>query len=76
MHRLRLTPSADKSVRGLRGKPAAAWTRVEADLKAQGCRAGGYRLLGSDGPKASHRQSNPYELHYRVRCRASIHESL
>lgn len=49
MHRLRLTPSADKAVRGLRGKPAAAWIRVEAELKAQGCRAAGYRLLGSDG---------------------------
>lgn len=49
MHRLRLTPSADKAVREFRGKPAAAWIRLEADLKAQGCRAGGYRLLGSDG---------------------------
>lgn len=48
-HRLRLTPSAEQAVGALRGKPAAAWTRLEADLKAQGCRAGGYRLLGSDG---------------------------
>lgn len=48
-HRLRLTPSADAAVRGLRGRPAAAWGRLEPELKAQGCRAGGYRLLADDG---------------------------
>jgi hypothetical protein len=25
------------------------WNRLESELKAQGCRAGGYRLLGGDG---------------------------
>lgn len=48
-HRLRLTHSADNEVRGLRGKPAAAWSRLATELKSQGCRAGGYRLLGDDG---------------------------
>ena len=48
-HRLRLTRSADAAVRGLRGRPAAAWSRLEPELEAQGCRAGGYRLLADDG---------------------------
>jgi hypothetical protein len=45
-HQLRLTPSADAAVRKLRGKPAEDWDRLKPELKAQGCRAAGYRLLG------------------------------
>jgi hypothetical protein len=41
-------PSADTAIRGLRGRVAAAWDRLEAELKAHGCRAGGYRLLADD----------------------------
>jgi len=48
-HLLRRTPSADRSIQALRGKPARAWERLEPELKAQGCRAAGYRLLASDG---------------------------
>lgn len=48
-HRLLLTPSADAAIRDLRGKEEAAWERLEPELKAQGCRAGGYRLLADDG---------------------------
>jgi hypothetical protein len=48
-HRLRLTPSADKAIDDLRGAPAADWDRLEPELKAQGCRAAGYRLLDGDG---------------------------
>jgi hypothetical protein len=53
-HRLRLTPSADAAVNALRGKPAADWSRLEPELKAQGCRAAGYRLLGADSKWSSH----------------------
>jgi hypothetical protein len=52
-HRLRLTPSADAAVKGLRGRPAADWSRLEPELKAQGCRAAGYRLLGGDSSWSS-----------------------
>jgi hypothetical protein len=48
-HRLLLTPSADIAIRVLRGKAAAEWERLEPEFKAQGCRAGGYRLLAEDG---------------------------
>lgn len=48
-HRLLLTPSADIAVRALRSKAAASWERLEPELKAQGCRVGGYRLLAEDG---------------------------
>jgi hypothetical protein len=48
-HRLLLTPSADEVVKRLRGSPAAGWTRLQGELKSQGCQAGGYRLLGADG---------------------------
>jgi hypothetical protein len=48
-HRLLLTPSADAAVGGLRGRAATAWRRLEPELKAQGCRAAGYRLLAEDG---------------------------
>jgi hypothetical protein len=47
--RLLLTLSADTAIRTLRGKAAADWKRLEPELKAQGCRAGGYRLLAEDG---------------------------
>jgi DNA-binding PadR family transcriptional regulator len=53
-HRLLLTVSADAAVRGLRGRPAAAWGRLEPELKAQGCRAAGYRLLAGDGGWSSY----------------------
>ncbi len=46
-HRLRLTPTANAAIKGLRGKPAAGWSRLESELKAQGCGAAGYRLLGA-----------------------------
>jgi hypothetical protein len=52
-HRLRLTPSADTAVGDLRGRPAADWSRLEPELKAQGCRAAGYRLLAADGTWSS-----------------------
>jgi hypothetical protein len=48
-HRLRLTPLADTTVRGLRGRPATAWQRLETELKSRGCRVAGYRLLDDDG---------------------------
>jgi hypothetical protein len=48
-HRLLLTPSADIATRALRGKAPAEWERLEPELKTQGCRAGGYRLLAEDG---------------------------
>jgi hypothetical protein len=53
-HRLLLTPSADVAVKGLRGRPAADWSRLEGELKAQGCRAAGYRLLGGDNNWSSY----------------------
>lgn len=53
-HQLRLTPSADAAIRELRGKPAQDWDRLKPELKAQGCRAGGYRLLGRDGSWSSY----------------------
>jgi len=49
-HQLRLTPSADAAIRELRGKPAEELGSTEAQkLKAQGCRAARYRLLGDCG---------------------------
>jgi len=52
-HQLRLTRSADAAIRELRGKPAEDWDRLKPELKAQGCRAAGYRLLG-DGSWSSY----------------------
>lgn len=38
----------------LRGKERASYEAAKSDLEAQGCRQGGYRLLGADGTPSSY----------------------
>lgn len=45
---IRATPSADRAIRGLRGRTTKRYAQCEEELRAQGCKAGGYRLLGPE----------------------------
>lgn len=45
---LRLTRSAAKTSDSLRGKVRQKYVAFEHELKSQGCRAAGYRLLGPE----------------------------
>jgi len=42
---VRATRSAERAIRGLRGTTARRYAQFETELRAQGCRAAGYRLL-------------------------------
>jgi hypothetical protein len=44
------TPEARRDIAGLRGKPAARFVQRVRELRAQGCKAGGYRLTGYNHP--------------------------
>ncbi|WP_445150210.1 hypothetical protein [Baekduia sp. Peel2402] len=46
---LRATPSAAKAIEGLRGNAKKAYEKLLPQLKAQGCKVAGYRLLAADG---------------------------
>lgn len=45
---LRATPAAARAVRSLRGRAKDAYERLEPALRAEGCKAAGYRLLAAD----------------------------
>lgn len=47
--RVRATPAANAAVDALRGRARNAYEDLERELKAQGCKAVGYRLLARDG---------------------------
>lgn len=47
--RVQATPAADSVIRGLRGRARSDYAALEAALKAEGCRAAGYRLLNGTG---------------------------
>lgn len=47
--RVRATRAADAAIRELRGRARSDYVALEAALKAQGCRAAGYRLLAETG---------------------------
>lgn len=44
------TPQARIDISKLRGKPAARYVQKVQELRARGCKAGGYRLTGYDSP--------------------------
>ena len=43
------TRAAADAIEGLRGKARKSYEAFEAELRKQGCRVAGYRLLGEDG---------------------------
>ncbi|HEX7244445.1 MAG TPA: hypothetical protein VF245_02635 [Solirubrobacterales bacterium] len=45
---LRATPAAAAAIDGLRGKARKSYAAFEAELRKQGCRVAGYRLLGPE----------------------------
>jgi plasmid maintenance system killer protein len=47
--RLRITPAAQEVREQLRGRSATKFEALQAALKAEACKAGGYRLLARDG---------------------------
>jgi hypothetical protein len=47
-HRVSITPTAQKSVRALRGKARSAFDAAIVRLATEGCKAGDYRLTGDD----------------------------
>lgn len=46
---LRATPAAVAAIDGLRGRARKSYAAFEAELRKQGCRVAGYRLLGAEG---------------------------
>jgi hypothetical protein len=46
---IRATRSAAAAIDGLRGKARESYEAFEAELRKQGCRVAGYRLLAEDG---------------------------
>jgi hypothetical protein len=47
--RVRATPSANDVIGGLRSRARQDYANLELELKTQGCKAAGYRLLASSG---------------------------
>jgi hypothetical protein len=45
---LRATPAAAAAIDGLRGRARKSYAAFEAELRKQGCRVAGYRLLGAE----------------------------
>ena len=45
---LRATPAAVAAIDGLRGRARKSYAAFEAELRKQGCRVAGYRLLGAE----------------------------
>lgn len=45
---LRATPAAVAVIDGLRGRARKSYAAFEAELRKQGCRVAGYRLLGAE----------------------------
>jgi hypothetical protein len=45
---LRATPAAAAVIEGLRGTARTSYAAFETDLRKQGCRVAGYRLLGAE----------------------------
>jgi hypothetical protein len=45
---LRATPAAAAAIDRLRGRARKSYAAFEAELRKQGCRVAGYRLLGAD----------------------------
>lgn len=45
---LRATPAAAAAINGLRGRARKSYAAFEAELRKQGCRVAGYRLLGAE----------------------------
>src|SRR5215475_2633914 len=45
---LRATPAAAAAIDRLRGKARKSYAAFEAELRKQGCRVAGYRLLGAE----------------------------
>ena len=45
---LRATPAAVVAIDGLRGRARKSYAAFEAELRKQGCRVAGYRLLGAE----------------------------
>jgi hypothetical protein len=46
---LRATPAAAAAIERLRGTARKSYAAFEAELRKQGCRVAGYRLLGTEG---------------------------
>jgi hypothetical protein len=46
---LRATPAAVAAIERLRGTARKSYAAFEAELRKQGCRVAGYRLLGAEG---------------------------
>lgn len=46
--RLRATPAAAAAIERLRGTARKSYAAFEAELRKQGCRVAGYRLLGAE----------------------------
>jgi hypothetical protein len=45
---LRVTPAAAAAIEGLRGTPRKSYDAFESELRKQGCKVAGYRLLGAE----------------------------
>src|SRR4029077_9257066 len=45
---LRATPAAAAAIEQLRGRARKSYAAFEAELRKQGCRVAGYRLLGAE----------------------------
>ena len=45
---LQATPAAAVAIEGLRGRARKSYVAFEAELRKQGCRVAGYRLLGAE----------------------------
>lgn len=45
---VRATPAATAAIEGLRGKARKSYDAFERELRKQGCKVGGYRLLGAE----------------------------
>lgn len=45
---VRATPSAAAAIKGLRGTARKSYDAFEAELRKQGCKVAGYRLLGAE----------------------------
>jgi hypothetical protein len=46
---VRATPAAAVAIEGLRGTARKSYAIFEAELRKQGCKVAGYRLLGAEG---------------------------
>jgi hypothetical protein len=46
---VRATPAAAAAIDGLRGRARKSYEAFEAELRKQGCKVAGYRLLAEDG---------------------------